>query len=633
MISPASASLTRIWETSASCWLNCWVNVPGMCCTRTTAPGKSLGNCGTKLIGAAGPPVDAATSTMGNFPVLRAGAAAAAAPELVGRTCCSFCSTGWVASLAAGSLRGAAVAISCCNLERVAVLTTRTLEATLSLRYSSSLTELMSRSIPPPGLGTKSMAPSSSAFSVMSAPSRDSELTISTGRGLLDIMTSVACKPSMCGMLMSMLITSALTTSAWVTASRPSRASPHTSSCGSAAIMVCNTLRMKAESSTMSTRILLPFSIMSATFLSRCRRFRGRRSRSLPDQAGNGCNELVFLNWLCQKRPSALFHGAITMFRSGARRHHHDGNAARLRILPQMRKQLVAVRPWHLKIGDHQIAVHLCDDLQRFQAIRSKLHAIAGFLEHAANKLAHADGIVDQHNDLLLFAHVNAFRPDRTVGHSFSARGKNPRGVGAGHQWTTLNGFSGHQTVDVNQQDQAAVGRDGRSGKHFQIAQILAQTLDDDFVFADHILNDYSHQASGDIHDHQPVVVVGGLNGIEPKHGIETHDLCDYIAHLGKQLATDFFNVGLAQAAYLFHERQRQREHMIATTDEQGLRNNQRERDFQSEPAAVSFFRFNFNFAVELRQVGTDHVEPNSAAGQLGFARRSGAAGMENKIH
>ena len=50
---------------SANCWLNCAVNVPGMCCTTSTAPGKFPGNAGTNLINAAGPPVDAATTTTG----------------------------------------------------------------------------------------------------------------------------------------------------------------------------------------------------------------------------------------------------------------------------------------------------------------------------------------------------------------------------------------------------------------------------------------------------------------------------------------------------------------------------------------------------------------------------------------
>ena len=67
---------------------------------------------------------------------------------------------------------------------------------------------LMSRSTPLLGLATKSMAPSSSALRVISAPSRDSELTTTIGRGLVDMICSVACKPSRWGMLMSIVTTS-----------------------------------------------------------------------------------------------------------------------------------------------------------------------------------------------------------------------------------------------------------------------------------------------------------------------------------------------------------------------------------------------------------------------------------------
>src|SRR5438309_7976992 len=68
MISPAEASFTRIDEISASCWANCVVKLAGMCWTNNTAPGNSLGNAGTSFISVAGPPVEAAMTTMGNFP-------------------------------------------------------------------------------------------------------------------------------------------------------------------------------------------------------------------------------------------------------------------------------------------------------------------------------------------------------------------------------------------------------------------------------------------------------------------------------------------------------------------------------------------------------------------------------------
>src|SRR6266481_7371031 len=70
MISPGSASLTLICAISLSCWLNCVVKLAGICCTSKTAPGKSFGNCGTNFINVEGPPVEAAITTIGNFPLI-----------------------------------------------------------------------------------------------------------------------------------------------------------------------------------------------------------------------------------------------------------------------------------------------------------------------------------------------------------------------------------------------------------------------------------------------------------------------------------------------------------------------------------------------------------------------------------
>src|SRR5579864_3872005 len=67
MISPDSASFTFICETSESCLPNWSVKLPGMCWISSTAPGKSLGKYGTNFISVAGPPVDEAITTMGNF--------------------------------------------------------------------------------------------------------------------------------------------------------------------------------------------------------------------------------------------------------------------------------------------------------------------------------------------------------------------------------------------------------------------------------------------------------------------------------------------------------------------------------------------------------------------------------------
>src|ERR1700693_1719806 len=63
----ACASVTGNLEISASCNVNCLVKAAGICSTRSTAAEKSLGSVATTRITAAGPPVDAAITTIGNF--------------------------------------------------------------------------------------------------------------------------------------------------------------------------------------------------------------------------------------------------------------------------------------------------------------------------------------------------------------------------------------------------------------------------------------------------------------------------------------------------------------------------------------------------------------------------------------
>src|SRR4051812_12393254 len=78
MISPGSASLTRIDAISPNCWLNWEVKLAGICCTSKTAPGKSFGKEGINFISVAGPPVEAAIMTIGNLPLDFAGVPATA---------------------------------------------------------------------------------------------------------------------------------------------------------------------------------------------------------------------------------------------------------------------------------------------------------------------------------------------------------------------------------------------------------------------------------------------------------------------------------------------------------------------------------------------------------------------------
>src|SRR5580700_10035117 len=312
-----------------------------MCKTSSTAAGKSFGSPATTRITAAGPPVDAAITTIGTLPPVPFSVEALS--EFAGKE------TGvWVAG----------------SLDSVAVRTTRTFAAILSFRVNSSRTLLISKSIPLEGLGTKSIAPNSSARSVPEAPSRDSELTITIGRGCCDMINSVACRPSRCGILMSMVMTSGRSDSASATASRPSRAVPATSSCASELMISFSTLHMKAESSATSTRIFFSgafiISILPRRYVyrrPRLRHFGANQFFDLRDQ-------LIFLHRLGQESRSAFLHRAVSVLRSRTRSHHEHWYSSRDRILPQVRHQFVAVHARHLEVGNHQMAAKLSDNLR-----------------------------------------------------------------------------------------------------------------------------------------------------------------------------------------------------------------------------------------------------------------------------
>src|SRR5262245_14839333 len=98
-----------------------------MCWTTMTDPGKSLGKYGANFISVAGPPVDEATTTIGNFPPREGPGACVTVPF------CTLCPK----LAGAGSLLDETAA-SCGMRDRVAVRTTRTLAAILSLRQISS---------------------------------------------------------------------------------------------------------------------------------------------------------------------------------------------------------------------------------------------------------------------------------------------------------------------------------------------------------------------------------------------------------------------------------------------------------------------------------------------------------------
>src|SRR2546430_3603040 len=110
--------------------------------------------------------------------------------------------------------------------------------------------------------------------------------------------------------------------------------------------MFSNTLRMKVESSTTSTRIFF-----EGVDMVQLRHRRGaRRLRS--DELFDGRKQFIFLYRLGQEGGSAILYGAVAMLGAGARGYHHHRNAAGGRALAQMHPQLLNPPARHLQGGD-----------------------------------------------------------------------------------------------------------------------------------------------------------------------------------------------------------------------------------------------------------------------------------------
>src|SRR6202021_1979001 len=218
-------------------------------------------------------------------------------------------------------------------------------------------------------------------------------------------------------MLMSMVITSGRSDSASATASRPSRACPATSSCGSALIISLRTLHMYAESSTTSTR-----SFLSVIFVISILPY--RRNPPLPfcpslHQARHRCNQLIFLYRLRQESRCPFFQRAFAMLGSCARCDHKDRYPACGWSLPQMREQFIAIHPRHFEVGDDHVASHLRNDFRGFETIGGELHPVARFFQHPTHEFAHADGIVGNHYDTIVSHSVDRLRRNAASRHGF----------------------------------------------------------------------------------------------------------------------------------------------------------------------------------------------------------------------
>src|SRR5246127_1667843 len=227
-------------------------------------------------------------------------------------------------------------------------------------------------------------------------------------------------------MLISMVITSGRNDSASATASRPSRACPATSSCGSALMISLRTLHMYAESSTTSTR-----SFLSALFVISILPHRRKNVSALFGcfhQARHRGNQLIFLYRLRQESRRPFFQRAFAVLGSCARCNHQDGNPAGGWGLPKMREQFIAIHSRHFEVGDDQVASHLRYDFRGFKTIGRELHAIASLFQHPAHEFADADGIVGNYYNAIVSHGVHSLRGNATSRNGFSARRENSCG-------------------------------------------------------------------------------------------------------------------------------------------------------------------------------------------------------------
>ena len=135
-----------------------------------------------------------------------------------------------------------------------------------------------------------------------------------------------------------------------------------------------------------------------------------------------------------------------------------------------------------------------------------------------------------------------------------SAPGAKTRAAGedAGSAWRSAVSAA-VEAIQIDQQNQAAVGRDGGAGEKLDAAQIIAEILDDDFVLAENFFDDHDADLpSGDFHDDHVEIAVERLERRQGELQIEAHDLGDHVAHAGEQFSADVFDfVGLEAANFL----------------------------------------------------------------------------------
>src|SRR5271155_878984 len=320
------------------------------------------------------------------------------------------------------------------------------------------------------------------------------------------------------------------------------------------------------------------------------------------------------------------------MFCAGAGGDDQHGNFPGDGILAQMGHQFVTVHARHFEVGDDQVAADLRDDFRSFQTIGGEFHAIAGLFEHASDEFAHADGIVGDDDYPIVFDRVHGSGGNAARGYRFRAWSENAGGGRRGGQRVAFGGVRGGEAIQINQENQAAIGRDSGSGEKFYAAEIIAEVLDYDFVLTENFFDYHAHLFTRDFDDDHVEIAVEGFERRQRQLDVEADDFGAHVAPAGKKLSADIFDFAGLEAANFFDDSQRQSKDGCAAAHEERLRDDQGERNFYGEGGTVTGFRADFDFTVQGVHVGADYVEADAAAGKLRHGSGSGEAGAEKKF-
>ncbi len=97
----------------------------------------------------------------------------------------------------------------------------------------------------------------------------------------------------------------------------------------------------------------------------------------------------------------------------------------------------------------------------------ASFHAVAVLFQHAADELAHADGIVRDDDEAFLLDAVDSFGRYGSACHGSRTRREDARGAGAGLQRPAFRRLVRNHAIQIDQKNKAAVRGDCRTGKSF----------------------------------------------------------------------------------------------------------------------------------------------------------------------